>query len=274
MVAMTSAALTAKAGLVQLLTRPHRRREYSSFCATSVQPAHSGMGGNVKAFRCVVAAASAVAAVVLAGCVTVIKARIAWLMCLGLLLLLTRSASADDLRKVEYWNYAHCVQENFFMADDERVLNESCQCYASEVTPFMSAEYQQAVINHAFPYKGPKPISDTMLGIVLMARCPATTPLVEKMWCGPSGENPAWCKRFVHVRSGIFGGPEPWPAAPERGSAKVLAALTQSCLKDSGATGASEMQESCACFARETAPFPSRSPPRCNRPSLLPRSDR
>jgi hypothetical protein len=75
----------------------------------------------VKAFRCVVAAASAVAAVVLAGCVTVIKARIAWLMCLGLLLL-TRSASADDLRKVEYWNYAHCVQENFFMADDERGL--------------------------------------------------------------------------------------------------------------------------------------------------------
>jgi hypothetical protein len=178
---------------------------------------------------------------------------IACLMCLGLFLL-TLSASADDLRKVEYWNYAHCIQENFFGAD-AKVLDESCQCYASEVTPFMAVEYQQAVIKSAFPYKGPKPISDTMLGIVLMARCPATTPLVEKMWCGPNGENPAWCERFVHVRSGIFGGPEPWLAAPERGSAKVLAALTQSCLKDSGATGASGQQESCACFARETAPF-------------------
>ena len=35
----------------------------------------------------------------------------------------------------------------------------------------------------------------------------------------------------------------------------MLAALTESCLKDSGADDSSEMQESCACFARETAPF-------------------
>jgi hypothetical protein len=175
-------------------------------------------------------------------------------MCLGVLLLLARSASADDLRKVEYWMYAICIDQNFFMADDGKVLKDSCQCYASEVTPFMSAEFQQAVIEDT-PYEGPKPISDTMLGIVLMSRCPATTPLVEKMWCGPNGENPAWCKRFVHVRSGIFGGPEPWPAAPERGSAKVLATLTQSCLKDGADGNTSELQESCACFARETAPF-------------------
>ena len=141
------------------------------------------------------------------------------------------------------------------MTDDEEVLNESCQCYAAEVTPFMAAQYQQAVIKSEFPYRGPKPISDTMLGIVLMARCPATTPLVENMWCGLNGENPAWCKRFVHVRSGIFGGPESWPAAPERGSAKVLAALTQSCLKDGANSNRSELQENCACFARETAPF-------------------
>jgi hypothetical protein len=111
------------------------------------------------------------------------------------------------------------------------------------------------VIHNDFPYSGPKPISDTMFGIVLMARCPATTSLVEKMWCEPNGENPAWCKRFVHVRSGMFGGPEPWPAAPERGSTKVLAALTQSCLKDGADSNTSELQESCACFARETAPF-------------------
>jgi hypothetical protein len=203
-----------------------------------------GSGGNVRTFRCVVAAAGIAA-----------KLSIAGLMCLGVLLLLTRSASADDMRQVEYVLYAACLGENFFMTDDVKVLSDSCQCYASEVTPFMAVEFRQAVIKDTFPYKGPKPISDTMLGIVLMSRCPATTPLVEKMWCGPNGENPAWCKRFVHVRSGIFGGPEPWPAAPERGSAKVLATLTQSCLRDGADSNTSELQESCACFARETAPF-------------------
>lgn len=165
-----------------------------------------------------------------------------------------RPTLADDLRNVEYWMYATCIDQNFFMADEVNLLDESCRCYASEVAPFMSAEYQRAVIKQT-QYQGPKPISDTMLGIVLMSRCPATTPLVEKMWCGPNGENPDWCMRFRDVRNGIFGGPEPWPAAPDRGSAKVLAALTQSCLKDGGASKAFELQESCACFAHETAPF-------------------
>jgi hypothetical protein len=35
----------------------------------------------------------------------------------------------------------------------------------------------------------------------------------------------------------------------------VLATLTQSCLKDGADSNTSELQESCACFARETAPF-------------------
>jgi hypothetical protein len=35
----------------------------------------------------------------------------------------------------------------------------------------------------------------------------------------------------------------------------VLAALAQSCLKDGADSNTSELQESCACFARETAPF-------------------
>ena len=90
----------------------------------------------------------------------------------------------------------------------------------------------------------------------MMSRCPETTPLVERMWCGPNGENPDWCMRFRSVRNGIFGGLEPWLAAPERGLAKVLSTLTQSCLNEGGvASDASELRESCACFARETAPF-------------------
>lgn len=180
-------------------------------------------------------------------------ARIAWGVALALAVIIGRPAAAEDLLKVGALMYASCIQQNFFMTAGKR-LDDSCRCFAQEVTPFLSADYQQAVTDEV-PYEGPKPISDTVFGIVMMARCPATTPLIETMWCGPHRDHPDWCMRFRLVRNGIFGGPDPWPAAPERGSPQVLAALTASCMAEGAASASPALRESCACFARETAPF-------------------
>ena len=179
--------------------------------------------------------------------------RVALLGALGLALFAGRSLHAEDLSKVQVLMYASCLEQNFFMTEGA-ALTDACGCYAAEATPFLSKESRQAITT-GVPYAGPKPLPDVMLGIVLMARCPATTPLVERMWCGPNRENPDGCMTFRNIRNGVFGGPEPWPAAPDRGSPKVVVELTKSCLSDGSTSSLPDLPENCACFARETAPF-------------------